>query len=64
MRLLSLHNGSNYSRLVRLMDENQTLYKLKEWEYVERICEKVGSINLSGDDLPAQLVQLLTGGKK
>ena len=48
----------------RLMDENQTLYKLKEWEYVERICEKVGSINVSGGDLPAQLVQLLTGGKK
>lgn len=47
----------------RLMDENATLYKLKEWEYVERICEKVGSINVSGGDLPAQLVQLLTGDR-
>lgn len=25
----------------RLMDENATLYKLKELEYVERICEKL-----------------------
>lgn len=25
----------------RLMDENETLYKLKELEYVERICEKL-----------------------
>lgn len=32
----------------RLMDENATLYKLKELEYLERICEKVGSIQVSG----------------
>ena len=30
----------------RLMDENATLYKLKELEYLERICDKVGSISL------------------
>lgn len=33
----------------KLMDENKTLYKLKELEYVERICENVGSINVNGD---------------
>lgn len=32
----------------KLMDENQTLYKLKELEYLEKICEKVGEISVSG----------------
>ncbi len=31
----------------KLMDENQTLYRLKELEYIERICGMVGSISLS-----------------
>lgn len=34
----------------RLMDENTTLYKLKELEYMEKICENVGNINISGND--------------
>lgn len=47
----------------RLMDENQTLYKLKELEYVERICENVGSINLNGSgDMLSQLTAILRGG--
>lgn len=33
----------------KLMDENKTLFKLKELEYLERICEKVGEISLSGN---------------
>ncbi len=32
----------------KLMDENKTLFKLKEMEYLERICDKVGSISLNG----------------
>ena len=32
----------------KLMDENQTLYRLKELEYLERICEKVGEISVNG----------------
>lgn len=32
----------------KLMEENQTLYKLKELEYLERICEKVGEISVNG----------------
>ena len=32
----------------RLMEENQTLYKLKEMEYLEKICDKVGTITLGG----------------
>lgn len=45
----------------RLLDENETLYKLKELEYIERICEKVGSINLNGSaDLLTQLTAVLS----
>lgn len=46
----------------KLMDENRTLYKLKELEYVERICENVGNINLGGNaDLLSQLTSVLRG---
>lgn len=44
----------------KLMDENKTLYKLKELEFIERICENVGNINLGGNgDILTQLVGLL-----
>lgn len=44
----------------KLMEENKTLYKLKELEYLERICEHVGSINVSGtDDVLSQLTNLI-----
>ncbi len=47
----------------RLMDENKTLYRLKEMETIERICEQVGNIQLNGSgDLLEQLSALL--GKK
>ena len=39
----------------KLMDENQTLYRLKELEHIERICENVGNINLNGGDILSQL---------
>lgn len=46
----------------KLMDENKTLYKLKELEYVERICENVGNINLNGNaDVLSQLAGILSG---
>ncbi len=46
----------------KLMDENQTLYKLKELEYIERICENVGNINLNGNaDVLTQLAGILKG---
>ena len=48
----------------KLMEENQTLYKLKELEYVERICENVGNINVNGNsDMLSQLLGIV-GGKK
>lgn len=33
----------------KLMDENKTLYRLKELEYLEHICDKVGNISLSSN---------------
>lgn len=46
----------------RLMEENQTLYKLKELEYLQKICENVGSISVTGGgDLLAQLTKILKG---
>ncbi|MEE0264238.1 MAG: slipin family protein [Acutalibacteraceae bacterium] len=46
----------------KLMDENKTLYKLKELEYIERICENVGNINLNGNtDVLSQLTGILRG---
>ena len=46
----------------KLMDENKTLYKLKELEYVERICENVGSISLGGSgSVLSQLTAILNG---
>ncbi len=48
----------------KLMEENPTLYRLKELEYVERICENVGSINVTGSgDLLTQLASILRGAR-
>lgn len=44
----------------KLMEENQTLYRLKELEFVERICENVGNINLNGTgDMLSQLLGMV-----
>jgi regulator of protease activity HflC (stomatin/prohibitin superfamily) len=44
----------------KLMDENETLFRLKELEFLEKICEKIGSISLSGGgDLLERLNSLL-----
>lgn len=44
----------------RLMDENRTLMRLKEMEYVERICQNVGNITVDGSGgLLAQLGRVL-----
>ncbi len=49
----------------KLMDENETLYRLKELEFIERICENVGSITLSGSgDVLTQLASLVKNGKQ
>ncbi|MDL2217265.1 slipin family protein [Christensenellaceae bacterium OttesenSCG-928-M15] len=42
-----------------MMEENETLYKLKELEYLERICDRVGTISVGGGDLLSQLKGLM-----
>lgn len=32
----------------KLMEENSTLYRLKELEFLEKICDRIGSISLTG----------------
>lgn len=45
----------------KLLDENETLRRLKELEYLERICDKVGNISVSnGGNMLAQLQELIT----
>jgi regulator of protease activity HflC (stomatin/prohibitin superfamily) len=44
----------------KLMDENTTLYKLKELEYLERICKTIGNISVdSGSGIISNLRELL-----
>lgn len=45
----------------RLMEENKTLYKLKQLEYLERICENVGEISVNNQsDLLSQLSKIIS----
>lgn len=44
----------------KLMDENKTLYKLKEMECLERICAQVGNIQVGGGALLEQLQALIS----
>ncbi len=46
----------------KLMEENKTLYEMKKLEYLERICEKVGNINVTGSgDILSQLANVVKG---
>jgi regulator of protease activity HflC (stomatin/prohibitin superfamily) len=47
----------------KLMEENQTLFRLKELEFLEKICDKIGNISLNGGGLLEQLNSLLTAKK-
>ena len=48
----------------KLMDENKTLYKLKELECLERICEKIGSITVDGRAGVTEQLAAILGEKK
>ena len=48
----------------KLMDENQTLFRLKELEFLEKICEKIGSISLTGGGDLLERLNSLLGEKK
>ncbi len=48
----------------KLMEENETLFKLKEMEYVEKIADKVGEITISGNGgMIKQLKDIFALGK-
>ncbi|GIO14272.1 peptidase [Cohnella xylanilytica] len=45
----------------KLLDENETLYRLKELEFMEKICDKIGSVSLSnGGNVLEQLNSLFS----
>jgi len=44
----------------KLMDENTTLYKLKELECLEKICDKVGNISVGNGNLLGELRGILS----
>jgi regulator of protease activity HflC (stomatin/prohibitin superfamily) len=44
----------------KLLDENATLYKLKELEYLEKICDKVGTISVGGGNLLSELQKIVS----
>ncbi|MCL1873746.1 MAG: slipin family protein [Clostridiales bacterium] len=44
----------------KLMEENTTLYKLKELEYLEKICDKVGNISVGGGNLLSELREIMS----
>jgi len=48
----------------KLMDENETLYRLKELEFLERICDNVGNVSLTGGGNLLEQLNTLLGGKR
>jgi len=48
----------------KLMEENQTLFRLKELEFMEKICEKIGTISLSGGSTLLERLNDLVGEKR
>ena len=44
----------------KLMEENAILYKLKELEYLEKICERVGNISVGGGNLLTELKDIVS----
>ena len=64
MRREEVASTRSLMNTARLMEENQTLYRLKEMEYLEKICDKVGNIDLStGGGILEQLTALMAGTK-
>lgn len=48
----------------KLMDENKTLYNLKQLEFLEKICENVGNISIGGKDILTELTNLIQREKE
>ena len=48
----------------KLMEQNKTLYRLKELEYLEKICDKIGNISLTSSDNLLELLNTLLSKKE
>ncbi len=48
----------------KLMDENATLFRLKELEFLEKICDKIGSISLTGGGDLLERLNMVIGDRK
>lgn len=48
----------------KLMEENQTLFRLKELEFLEKICDKIGNVSLTGGGGLLEQLNLLLSTKK
>lgn len=48
----------------KLMDENETLYRLKELEFLEKICDRIGSISLTGGSSLLEQLNFLLGASR
>ncbi len=44
----------------KLMEENAILYRLKELEYIEKICDKVGNISVGNGNILRHLEEIVT----
>lgn len=47
----------------KLMEENHTLYRLKELEFLEKICEKIGNVSLTGGGSLLEQLKMLLSNK-
>ncbi|TYQ15544.1 UNVERIFIED_CONTAM: regulator of protease activity HflC (stomatin/prohibitin superfamily) [Acetivibrio alkalicellulosi] len=47
----------------KLMEENQTLFRLKELEFLEKICEKIGNVSLTGGGSLLEQLNMLLSNK-
>lgn len=63
MRREEVASTRSLMNTAKLMEENRTLFKLKEMEYLERICDKVGNISINGGRGVLEQLAELTGAQ-
>jgi len=63
MRREEISSTRNLLNTAKLMEENATLFKLKEMEFIERIAEKVNSISIAGGGQVLDQLRAIFGSK-
>ena len=64
MRREEVASTRSLLNMAKLMEENRTLMRLKEMEYLEKICDKVGSITLNGGKSVLDQLSELAAGRE